>query len=124
MKKTTQLVAKSSLFASIVLGFGVLNAALVSAAGVQEIQDGVTSTGVDDRALSEIITQVVNILVFVVGIAAVIMIIIGAIKYITANGDQSSITSAKNTILYSIVGLVLAIAAGAIVNFVIQQFSA
>jgi hypothetical protein len=50
------------------------------------------------------------------------MIVIGGIKYTTSNGDSSAITSAKNTILYSVVGLVVAILAFAIVNFVLGAF--
>ncbi len=57
---------------------------------------------------------ITNILIFIVGIASVIMIVIGAIKYTTSNGDSAQITSAKNTIIYSIVGLILAVMAGAI----------
>lgn len=64
-------------------------------------------------------TKIINVLIFIIGAVAVIMIIIGGLRYVLSNGDQSSITSAKNTILYSIVGLVVAILASAIVNFVI-----
>lgn len=64
--------------------------------------------------------KIVNTLTFVIGAVAVIMIVIGGLKYVLSNGDQSQITSAKNTILYSVVGLVVAIMANAIVNFVIE----
>ncbi len=52
---------------------------------------------------------------------AVIMIIIGGIRYIISNGDQNAVTGAKNTILYAIVGLVIAIFGWAIVNFVLDE---
>ncbi|HET9411448.1 MAG TPA: hypothetical protein VFO38_01205 [Candidatus Saccharimonadales bacterium] len=64
------------------------------------------------------IKNVTNLLVFVVGAIAVIMIIIGGIRYVTSAGEQAAITGAKNTILYAIVGVIVAIAAYAIVNFV------
>lgn len=64
-----------------------------------------------------------NLLLFILGIGAVIMIVIGGIKYATANGEASKIASAKNTILYSVVGLVVALLAWGIVRFVIEQFS-
>jgi multisubunit Na+/H+ antiporter MnhB subunit len=64
----------------------------------------------------------VNVLLFILGAVAVIMIVIGGIKYTTSNGDASSVTSAKNTIMYAVVGLIVALMAYAIVNFVIQQF--
>lgn len=68
------------------------------------------------------IQNIVNLLLFVLGVIAVIMIIIGGIKYTTSDGDSSKIKSAKDTILYSVVGLVVAVLAFAIVNFVLQWF--
>lgn len=67
------------------------------------------------------IKLVVSILSFIVGVAAVIMIIIGGFKYITSSGDSNNIQSAKNTILYAIVGLVVAVLAQVLVRFVINQ---
>lgn len=77
--------------------------------------------GVDANDLTNLIKNVVNVLLFIVGIAAVIMIIIGGLRYVTSSGDQSQVTAAKNTILYSVVGLVVAALAYAIVNFVVDK---
>jgi len=71
--------------------------------------------------LPKIITNVINAILFALGIAAVVMIILGGIRYTTSNGDSGSITSAKNTILYAVVGLVVALMAFLIVNFVIDK---
>jgi len=68
-----------------------------------------------------IMKNVINILLTVVGIVAVIMIIVGGIKYITSAGDSSGVSSAKNTILYAVVGLVVALMAFAIVNYVLLK---
>jgi hypothetical protein len=65
--------------------------------------------------------RVLETFTFVIGAVAVLMIIIGGIRYVTSNGDQSQITSAKNTILYSVVGVVAAMLAYGIVHFVISQ---
>lgn len=66
-------------------------------------------------------TKIINILLIIVGVAAVIVIIIGGLKYVVSGGDPAGITAAKNTILYAVVGLVVAIMAGAIVNFVLSK---
>lgn len=68
-----------------------------------------------------IITKAINLLSIVIGVAAVIVIIIGGFKYILANGDSNSINSAKNTILYAIVGLIISILAQAIIAFVLNK---
>ena len=69
------------------------------------------------------VQQVINVLLFIIGAVAVIMIIIGGIKYVLSNGDSSQITSAKNTIMYAVIGLIVALLAYAIVNFVVVQFT-
>lgn len=75
-----------------------------------------------DASANTFISNLVNVLLFFLGAVAVIMIIVGGFKYVTANGDSNAITSAKNTILYSAIGVAVAVAAYAIVNYVIGQF--
>ena len=68
-----------------------------------------------------IIRLVINIFSLIVGVIAVIMIIIGGLKYITSGGDSGNVTGAKNTILYAIIGLVIVALAQIIVRFVLQK---
>ncbi|HEU5121379.1 MAG TPA: TrbC/VirB2 family protein [Candidatus Saccharimonadales bacterium] len=120
MKKTKRM----SLFAAIAVAvMTVLTPSLALAAPADEIRGGVDSVGGGEAAsLESNLETIVNLLLFVLGAIAVIMIVIGGIRYATSNGDSSAITSAKNTILYSVIGLVVAIMAYAIVNFVIDAF--
>ncbi len=67
-----------------------------------------------------VFTQITNILLFLVGAIAVIMIVIGGLRYVISGGDQAQITSAKNTILYAIVGIIVAMLGYAAVNFVLS----
>jgi hypothetical protein len=66
-----------------------------------------------------IFVTIVNIFLFVIGAIAVIMLIYGGIRYTISGGEAKSVTAAKDTILYAVVGIVVAILAYAIVNFVI-----
>ncbi len=68
-----------------------------------------------------VFVTIVNILIFIVGAIAVLMLIIGGIRYVVSNGEQSSVTSAKNTILYAIIGIIVAFLAYGAVNFVVGQ---
>lgn len=70
-----------------------------------------------------VFTTITNILLFLVGLIAVIMLIIGGIRYAISGGDQSAVTAAKNTILYAIVGIIVAFMAYAIVQFVSDQLA-
>ena len=71
--------------------------------------------------LTSIIKTVINVLSIVVGVVAVVMIIFGGLKYITSGGDSSNVSSAKNTIIYAIVGLVIVALAQFIVRFVLDK---
>jgi hypothetical protein len=88
-----------------------------------QVQQGVTDIGGGGQvSLGNRIKAVVNILLYILGAIAVVMIVIGGIRYTTSNGDSGNIKSAKDTILYSVVGLVVALMAYAIVNFVLGSF--
>lgn len=67
-----------------------------------------------------LIKNVTNTLAYVAGALAVIAIIVGGILYITSGGDEKRIGAAKNTILYAVVGMVVAVLAYAIANFVLK----
>ncbi|MFI5212823.1 MAG: hypothetical protein ACHQTE_02585 [Candidatus Saccharimonadales bacterium] len=73
---------------------------------------------------SGIFRTVTNVLLFIIGAISVIMLIIGGIRYVVSGGDSSAVTGAKNTILYAIVGIVVALLAYALVNFVLTSFTA
>ncbi len=81
------------------------------------------STSGSNRTVTGTLQQVVNIIIFVVGAVSVLMIAIGGLRYAISGGDQSSVTAAKNTIIYAIIGLVVAFAAYAIVNFVLTNLA-
>lgn len=65
--------------------------------------------------------RILNTFTFIIGAIAVLMIVIGGLRYVTSNGDPAQLTGAKNTILYAAIGLVLAGMANAIVNFVLTN---
>lgn len=112
-----------------VIGIGTVPALVAvpayAASPADAIKEGTDSIGGGESqpTLEQGIKDVVNVLLFILGAIAVIMIIIGGLRYVLSNGDSGAITSAKNTILYAVIGLVVAILAYAIVNFVIDAFS-
>jgi hypothetical protein len=110
---------------SLVAVVGVVSfvPSVASASPADEINKGVTKVGGNSGGkFEDNIKKIVNMLLYLLGAIAVIMIVIGGIRYTTSNGDSSAIASAKNTILYAVVGLVVAIMAYAIVNFVVRAF--
>lgn len=95
---------------------------LNAANGANCAQGNNTPTNLFDGENS-IFKNIVNILLFLVGAVSVIMLIFGGIKYVTSGGAQDQVTSAKNTIMYAIIGIVVALLAFAVVNFVVGGLS-
>lgn len=75
----------------------------------------------DNDNLMGTLTTIINVVIGVVGFIAVAMIVMGGISYTTSQGDASKTKKAMNTILYGVVGLVVALLAFAVVNFVLSN---
>jgi hypothetical protein len=71
----------------------------------------------------DMVMKIINIFSWVVGAISVIMIIVGGFKYITSGGNEKGVSSAKTTILYAIIGLVIVALAQIIVRFVLNFVS-
>ena len=91
--------------------------------GGKGLDAGASCGKTNNLELLSSIRVVTNTLLFIVGIAAVIVIVIGGLRYIVSGGDPKGTAGAKDSILYAVVGLVVALLAFAIVNFVLNQFS-
>jgi hypothetical protein len=74
--------------------------------------------------LESILKKVIQIFSIIVGFVAVVMIIVGGIRYITSGGDSGNISGAKNTIIYAIIGLIIVALAQVLVHFVLNNINA
>lgn len=75
----------------------------------------------DNSKIKDLLADIVNIFSAIVGVVAVIMIIVGGLRYITSGGDSGKVGTAKNTLIYAIIGLVVVALAQVIVHFVISK---
>jgi len=130
MKIIQKLVTPALLAFALLGGLTMLNSTSVSAACAPGssakdciLEGSDIKTGAGDKSIKDLIKIISEVLLFVLGAIAVIMIIVGGIRYTTSNGEASQIKSAKDTILYSIIGVIVAILAYAIVNFVVGNFA-
>ncbi len=78
--------------------------------------------GVYDGTAANVLKEAFNLVYYIAGAIAVIMIIVGGLNYVTSSGDPGRMTKAKNTLLYAVIGLVVIIAAWAITNFIANRF--
>lgn len=126
-----KFVERHALFAvlfavSAVIAMTALDGATVSA--VCDMSNPSVSSGADcargNGQPSQLVgdggvfNRITSILLFIVGAVAVVMLIFGGIRYIVSGGDQANVTAAKNTILYAIIGIIIALLAYAAVKFV------
>jgi hypothetical protein len=123
MKKWKQFVTAFAL----IFGVGVIAFPVPSASAINVFDQCKNNSGSEvckakGDTVGPMIQIVINILLYILGMVAVIMIVIGGIRYTTSNGESSAIKSAKDTILYAVIGLIVAILSYTIVNFVVSWF--
>lgn len=127
MNNSKTIVYIFAAIAAVIMLFG----GLVQQASAIKVDEACNGVGAQNSAIcaskdenigNNFAASITNTFLFVLGIIAVIMIIFGGIRYATANGEPANITAAKNIILYSVVGLVVALMAWGIVSFVAQRF--
>lgn len=102
---------------------GLTNEECAAKFGTDYISKGGTCVLSDDFTegnLWSTVSTIINWILGIVGVIAVVMIIIGGIQYTVSAGDSGKVKKAKDTILYGIIGLVIALLAAAIVNFVLD----
>ncbi len=80
---------------------------------------GVPASANPTTTIDNTIHRVVNLISLAVGIAAVIMIIVGGFRFITSGGNQDKVKGAKNTLTYAIIGLVVVALAQAAAKFIL-----
>ncbi len=91
--------------------------------GLTPIQEGALAARATDQPLNlfgaaGIFTQISSSAMYIIGALAVLMLIFGGFKYVISGGDSAKVTAAKNTILYAIVGVVVATLAYSAIDFV------
>lgn len=123
MKKMTKYILQ------IITGIGTtltLCAGKAMAFTVQEGAESARAEGMPTELVGDngIIQRFTSIALYVIGAISVIMLIWGGLRYILSGGDNKKITDAKNTILYAIIGLIIAFLAYAIVSFVLKSIGA
>jgi len=113
----------------MIVALSVSSFALSPLTGAQSsIQSGVDSAKGNGQpvqlfGVDGIFTTATNMLLFVIGALSVVMIIVGGIRYVVSGGNSAQVTAAKNTILYAIVGLVVAFLAYAAINFLLGSLT-
>lgn len=132
MKSFMKKIAGAAVIVpALVLGLALATPNAVYAQSCDDVTAGGIGSGADCAKPTNAATNlfgdgsifntITNILLFLIGAISVIMLIIGGVRYVVSGGDQGAVTSAKNTILYAIIGIIVAFLAFAAVRFVTDQ---
>lgn len=125
MKKTFKTVLAGLLMMPLLAVGVTLFTPVAPSVSAQSIQEGADISKSDSQPadINVQFKNIVNIALYIIGAVSVLMLIYGGIRYTVSGGDTAAVTAAKNTILYAVVGIVVALLAYAIVNFVIGSFT-
>lgn len=83
-----------------------------------DVTRGATS---GSNAIVDFIKIIINVLSYIVGVASIVGIVVGGLRLILSNGDSNGIASARNGIIYSLIGLAIVVVAQSIVAFVLNK---
>lgn len=125
IKNVIRAVAPSIVVASLSLAVMIVPTVAGFDGGIQGGADSARGNDQTTELFGQtgIFRTITNVLLFILGAISVIMIIIGGLRYVVSGGNATAVTAAKNTILYAIVGVIVALLAYAIVNFVLDSFT-
>lgn len=82
-----------------------------------------TGAGYGNAGLSDIVGQIVQIVLSLLGLIAVVLILIGGFQWMTSGGNEDKIKGAKKLMGAALIGLIIVILAYAIATFVIGQLA-
>ena len=125
IKKLSVIIASLSLALSV--GFGATAFAATAAQTAVCGGAGLTATSgncngdAGSPTVDNVLATAINILSAIAGIAAVVMIMIGGLKYITAGGEPKAAAAAKTGISHALIGLLIAAMAQILVHFVLYR---
>lgn len=122
MKRIKQMIVALAIVAGLSVALSPAPALAINVFNQCSGNPSVICQSANKDSATSMVKNIINVVLYVLGIVAVIMIIVGGFRYVISGGDAGSVTAAKNTIMYAVIGLIVAVLAYAIVNFVLNAF--
>ncbi len=128
MVEKIKKVAIGLILPALLVGVGLATVVAPRASSLDlTLRGGAGESKSDDQANSlfgtdGIFKKITTVALFLIGALSVLMLIYGGVRYTISGGDKEAVTNAKNTILYAVVGIIVAILSYAAIEFVIGQF--
>jgi beta-lactamase regulating signal transducer with metallopeptidase domain len=123
MKKILLIVCSLFVFSPSVIAASIINSTPCPADS-SVCNDINNTSGTDNSELfgpGGVVTKVTTVLSIAAGVISIFIMIYAGLAYVLSGGDSKKTATAKNTIIYGAIGLVIAMIAGAIVSFVLVK---
>lgn len=123
MKRTASITISTILVAALSVALYSAPVLALGEGGPAQSIEVARGTGVPTNLANgdgSLVRKIIDMMLLGITIVSVIMLIIGGFRYVVSGGQKESVTAAKNTILYAIVGLLIALFAFAIIKFVLN----
>ena len=88
-------------------------------ANISNLNNISNTMNTSDNELGNTVGNIISAVIGILGLACVIIVIIGGVQYMTSSGDSGKVKKAKDTILYGVIGMVICVLSFAITQFVI-----
>ena len=115
------------VIASILISLGLVLVPVATTAGAIDLfpddvcgEKDCAVVKAEDSALDDSVQNIINMAIYLIGGVAVIMLIAGAIRIVSAQGDPGNIKAGRLAVIWSVVGVAVAVLSSVIVNFVIN----
>ena len=130
MKSIKHIAAAILISVAAVVGFSFIGQNHASAlftnarnqaCGGVNLSNSKTTCANESASVGSLVNTIINIISWIVGIAAILMVIVGGFRYVISGGDSNATASARNTIIYALIGLAIAAMAQLLIHFVLNQ---
>ena len=132
MKSITRVLAISLIGLALTVTFSFIGQnhasalftnATNQACGGVNLSNSNTTCADQSGTVNSLVKTSIGIISWIVGVAAILMVIVGGFRYVISGGDSAATTSARNTIFYALIGLALAVLAQVLIHFVFKNVS-
>ncbi|MDD3285720.1 MAG: pilin [Patescibacteria group bacterium] len=89
--------------------------------GMNEIEEGFGDNGLGNTDPRTTVARLINVAMLFLGIIAVVIILLGGFKWMTAGGNEDKVGEAKKLMGAGVVGLVIVLSAWGIANFILGR---
>jgi hypothetical protein len=123
-RRLIRLLKPSAIALAVILAVVAADVTLAASAaetGLDATAAAAYGTGRSQASLATLVGQIIGALLSLLGVLLVVLVIYAGFLWMTAQGSEDKVKTAKKILTNAVIGMVLIFAAYAITNFVVEQ---